>query len=65
MEMNFLTPHEVADILRVSYDTALTFVKYSGLDYIRVGHQYRVSEAKLKAFLSQKGNICIDLTEKP
>lgn len=32
-----LTPREVAEILKISYDTALAFVKYSGVDYLKVG----------------------------
>ena len=58
-----LTPKEVAEILQVSYDSALAFVKYSGVDYLQVGRQYRVSEDKLRAFLSKKGQVTVDLNE--
>ena len=57
-----LTPKEVAAILKISYESALAFIKYSGIDYIRVGNQYRVSAEKLKAFLNKKGQIVTDLT---
>ena len=50
-----LTPKEVAAILKISYESALAFIKYSGIDYIRIGNQYRVSAEKLKAFLNKKG----------
>ena len=50
-----LTPKEVAQIMKVSYETALAFIKYSGIHYIKVGNQYRVSAEKLKAFLNRKG----------
>lgn len=56
-----LTPHDVADILKVSYETALEFIKYSGIDYIKVGRQYRVSKDKLTAFLQKKGHTIIDI----
>ena len=56
-----LTPREVAEILKVSYETALAFIKYSGIDYIKVGSQYRVSAEKLKAFLNRKGQTVTDL----
>lgn len=62
--MKYLTPHEIADILQISYDKALEFVKYSGIPYIRIDRQYRVEENAFKAFLSRKGNIHIDLNEK-
>lgn len=56
-----LTPHDVADILKVSYETALEFIKYSGIDYVKVGRQYRVSKDKLAAFLQKKGRTIIDI----
>ena len=58
-----LTPREVASILQVSYDSALAFVKHSGIDYIKVGRQYRVAEDKLAAFLMKKGHTIIDLND--
>lgn len=56
-----LTPREVAAILKISYESALAFIKYSGIDYIKVGNQYRVSAEKLKAFLNRKGHTVTDL----
>ncbi len=58
---NLLTPREVAALLKISYDQALAFIKYSGIDYIQVGRQYRVDEGKLRAFLSQKGGVTVNL----
>lgn len=56
-----LSPREIADVLGMSYESALAFIRYSGVDYIKVGRQYRVSEAKLLTYLQQKGQICVDL----
>ena len=50
-----LTAHDVSDILRISYHEALVFIKYSGIDYIKIGNRYRVSKDKLVAFISAKG----------
>lgn len=61
---NMLTAAEVAANLQVSYDTALDFIKYSGIDYVKIGRQYRVSEKKMQAFLSRKGKVEIDIAEK-
>lgn len=55
-----LTPRDVADVLRVSYESALAFIRYSGIDYVKVGRQYRVSEAKLAAFLARKGAVIVE-----
>lgn len=59
---DMLTPKEVAAILKISYEAALAFIKYSGIDYHRIGNQYRVSADKLRAFLSKKGPTHTDLT---
>ena len=56
---NMLTAAEVAANLQVSYDTALDFIKY-----VKIGRQYRVSEKKMQAFLSRKGKVEIDISEK-
>lgn len=46
-----LTPRELADRLKVSYEKALEIIRYSGLKYTKIGRQYRVSEADLATFL--------------
>ena len=46
MKSKYLTVHEVAEMLKVSYDTALNFVKKK-TKYIVIGKQYRVLESKL------------------
>lgn len=61
--MKYLTPREVADVLKISYEQALSFIKYSGIDHIRIGRQYRVEEGKFNAFLNRKGGIEINLAE--
>ena len=50
--MNMLTPYNIAELMQVSYDTALDFIKNSGIVYVQVGRQYRVSESVFKAFTS-------------
>lgn len=54
---------EVAEILRVSYGAALDFIKYSGIQYKRIGRRYLVDEDVLTAFLSQKGTHNITIHE--
>jgi len=56
-----LTPRDVAEILKISYDSSLSFIRYSGIDYIKIGRQYRVSHDKLEAFISKKGISIVDL----
>lgn len=57
------TVKEVAEILKISYDSALAFIKYSGIGYSRIGRQYRVTEDKLTAFLQRKGNTIVNLND--
>ncbi|MBQ8540031.1 MAG: excisionase family DNA-binding protein [Clostridia bacterium] len=52
---SFLTPKTISKLLKVSYPTALAFIKYSGIDYIKIGNQYRVSEEKFNAYIQKKG----------
>lgn len=54
-----LTPKEIAKVLGVCYPKALDFIRYSGIDYVRIGNQYRVTEDKLEAFLAQKGKVTV------
>ena len=56
-----LKPQEIADILGVSYEAALAFIKFSGIDYVKVGRSYRVAEEKLSAFLLKKGQHIVEL----
>ena len=60
-DVKMLTPKDISGILSISYESALAFIKRSGIDYIMVGRQYRVSEEKLKRFLSKSGSIVVDL----
>lgn len=50
--MKILTPYDIAERLQVSYATALHFIKYSGIEYVQVGRQYRVTENAFNAFVS-------------
>ena len=58
-----LTPREVAEIMKISYEAALAFIRYSGIAYIKVGRQYRVSQDKLDTFLNKKGVTIVALDE--
>lgn len=57
--MIFLTAYDIAEMLGISYHKALDFIKYSGVDYIKIGSVYRVSKDKFKAFVSAKGSRII------
>ncbi len=50
MKDKYLTVKEVAEQLKVSYDTALNFIKYN-VEYTNIGRQYRVLESKLNEVL--------------
>lgn len=58
-----LTIYEVSEVLKVSYETALMYVKQNNLA-IKVGRQYRVSQEKLARHLSQQPPTPINLTRR-
>lgn len=59
--MRMLTPREVAEVLQVNYETALAFIRYSGIAYTKVGNRYRVAEDHLRAFLLRQGHKDVPL----
>lgn len=61
--MKMLTPAEVAECLNISYDTALHMIKYSGIPYVKIGRQYRVSEDVVNDLLGHDGTVIIDYVE--
>ena len=63
MVPRMLSPHDVAEILGISYEAALAFIKYSGIDFLQIGRRYKVAEDKLEAFLRQEGQVIVELKE--
>lgn len=64
MMPRMLSPREVAEILGISYEAALAFIKYSEIDFIKIGRSYRVAKDKLEAFLRQEGQVFVELKEE-
>ena len=50
----FLTPEDVAKILKVSYHTALDIIRVNRI-YVKIGRQYRVPKAEFEKLLFAKG----------
>ena len=65
MADRYMTPSEVAEMLKISYDKALELIKYSGVEYVQVGRQYRVLESKLNAILYPKKTEKKPLRRRP
>lgn len=65
MTDNYLTVEDIAAKFKVSYDTALGFVKYSGVEHVRFGRQYRVLESKLNEFLYPPEKPKIKMMRRP
>ena len=64
MKEKYLTVAEVAEMLKVSYETALHYVKHN-VEYVCVGRQYRVSESKLRAALYPPKSVKQKLNTRP
>jgi excisionase family DNA binding protein len=50
----FLTPQEVADLLRVSSMTVYRLIKSGELPAVRVGKAFRIREDELDAYLAAR-----------
>lgn len=62
---NYLTVKEVAEMLKISYDKALEYIKYSGVEYVKIGRQYRVLQSKLNDFLYPPKKVKQTLSRRP
>ena len=54
MKNNYLTVTDIAEYLKLSYEKALFFIKYSGVKYVKIGRVYRVNSADLEKFLEKQ-----------
>ena len=64
MKDKYLTVAEVAEQLKISYETALHFIKHN-VEYVTIGRQYRVSEGKLRAALYPEKQVRTKLRSRP
>lgn len=64
MKDRYLTVSEVAEMLKISYDTALNFIKYK-VEHVVVGRQYRVLESKLNAVLYPPKAVKLRINSRP
>ena len=53
-EQSFLTPKEVSDLLRVSTQTVLRWIKEGKLPAYKVGRVWRISKVDLDKWLNQQ-----------
>ena len=65
MKDTYLTVADIATMFKVSYDTALDYMKYSGVESVKVGRQYRVLESKLNEFLYPSSKTPRKLKQRP
>ena len=64
MKDRYLTVNEIAEMLKISYDTALHFVKYN-VESVVIGRQYRVLESKLNEVLYPPKPVKRKLNSRP
>lgn len=48
-------PSEVKKILKVSYPTVLDYIHKGKLKAVRIGHQWRIKNSDLEAFMEERG----------
>ncbi len=54
MMNEFLTPEEVADILRINVLTVYGYIQKDNLNAVRLGRNYRISREDLASFIKSK-----------
>lgn len=57
----FLTAKDISNILEISYVNALNFIKFSGIQYLKIGNQYRVLTENFDKFTHSRGNRIVRL----
>lgn len=57
----YLTPQEVAELLNIDYQSALGFIKHSGVSFLKIGRRYRVSKQVLEKFLLENQRKRIEI----
>lgn len=50
----FLTPEEVAEILRINVITVYGYIQRDNLNAVRLGRKYRISQEDLDTFIKSK-----------
>ena len=64
MNDKYLTVKDVAEMLQISYENALHYIKHN-VEYVTIGKQYRVSEKKLNAALYPPKAVKTRLNSRP
>lgn len=53
----FYTPYDISQMLGISYQTALEWIKTSGIKYSKVGRKYLVSKINFNIFTQQSADF--------
>ena len=59
------TPHEVAEYLRIAYDTVVRACRSGHLPAVKVGGKWRISDADLRVYLNKTEDASPALREAP
>lgn len=57
MNDGFMNPKQISEYIGICYAKALNLIKYSGINYIKIGRTYFVSKEVLDKFLSENQSI--------
>ena len=61
MQKQFYTAYDIAKIMGICYAKALAFIKYSGIEYVRINRTYLVSIDNFRSFIKEHKKIEIEL----
>lgn len=52
-----MTPKQISEYIGICYSKTLDFIKYSGIQYNKIGRTYFVSKSILDKFLKENKNV--------
>ncbi len=61
MDKEFLSAYDISSVMGMSYAKALAFIKYSGIEYVKLNRIYFVSKDVFVKFTSSKKEICFEV----
>ena len=62
-QSRYLGTSDISEMLGMCYQKTLDFIKYSGIQYVRIGRIYRVRADVLEKFISDNKNINLEEAE--
>lgn len=61
MDRQFYSARDISDIMGICYAKALAFIKYSGVEYVRINNVYLVEMTNFHSFIKENKHINVEV----